>query len=562
MMKKILPVILMAYAVQIFAVTVNGHAYLEGETDHSGTEVFFQRVVPDTLASYTTFTDPTGYYSCTVENGYYDIEYSKAGFKTGILEDAVLYSDQTLSDRTLTIAGLEGSIKGILHAGVYNVTDTLTVLGGDSLIIEPGVVLNFTTDASFIINGYLKAEGTGADSIIFRPLNEEWVGIRFQQSSQNSSIKYSAIKNITETGIIVEESNLSLSNSRITSKENGILYQNAGYCDISNCLISALNSYYAIGEGILMIGDTELTLSRTTVKGFFYSVLSRGGHLFLENCVITSDAYGLVVDYHCPECVSVASVINCNIKAGIGIQAESSFSVAKVYNSILQGFNNGYGVGVIGAGVFGNLEVFNTNVYGVKTNFEYCGPYLGVIVTTNANGDPCDGYFNTYMDPKFVDAANGDFSLQSDSPCIDAGTNTISDYVFPSTDIIGNTRIWDGDDSGTSIVDIGAYEYGSSIPVSIEDTSEEIQNYQLYQNYPNPFNPVTTISYALPQASNVELNVYNLNGKLVQSLVNGRLGKGMHKAEFSGADLTSGMYIYNLKVDNKVVSSKKMMLLK
>jgi len=84
----------------------------------------------------------------------------------------------------------------------------------------------------------------------------------------------------------------------------------------------------------------------------------------------------------------------------------------------------------------------------------------------------------------------------------------------------------------------------------------------LYQNYPNPFNPVTSISYALPQASNVELNVYNLNGQLVQSFVNGRLDKGIHKAEFNAEDMTSGLYIYNLKVDNKVVSSKKMMLLK
>ena len=87
-------------------------------------------------------------------------------------------------------------------------------------------------------------------------------------------------------------------------------------------------------------------------------------------------------------------------------------------------------------------------------------------------------------------------------------------------------------------------------------------NFQLYQNYPNPFNPVTSISYALPQASQVELNVYNLQGQLVQSLVNGKMGKGVHKAEFNGADLTSGMYIYNLKVDGETVQSKKMMLLK
>jgi hypothetical protein len=104
------------------------------------------------------------------------------------------------------------------------------------------------------------------------------------------------------------------------------------------------------------------------------------------------------------------------------------------------------------------------------------------------------------------------------------------------------------------------YEYNT--PVGIEDQVVEVQEFVLYQNYPNPFNPVTAISYALPEAAQVELNVYNLNGQLVKSLVNGKMDKGVHKAEFNGADLTSGMYIYNLKVDGKSVQSKKMMLLK
>jgi hypothetical protein len=98
--------------------------------------------------------------------------------------------------------------------------------------------------------------------------------------------------------------------------------------------------------------------------------------------------------------------------------------------------------------------------------------------------------------------------------------------------------------------------------LGIEDQAVEVQNYTLYQNYPNPFNPVTTISYALPEAAQVELNVYNLQGQLVQSLVNGKMRKGIHKAEFNGADLTSGLYIYNLKVDGQMVRSKKMMLFK
>jgi hypothetical protein len=99
-------------------------------------------------------------------------------------------------------------------------------------------------------------------------------------------------------------------------------------------------------------------------------------------------------------------------------------------------------------------------------------------------------------------------------------------------------------------------------PSGIENNETVLSDFALFQNYPNPFNPMTTISYVLPSAAQVELNVYNLQGQLVQSLVNGKQDKGMHKTEFNGADLTSGMYAYNLKVDGKVVQSKKMLLLK
>ncbi|MDD3044021.1 MAG: T9SS type A sorting domain-containing protein [Candidatus Delongbacteria bacterium] len=88
------------------------------------------------------------------------------------------------------------------------------------------------------------------------------------------------------------------------------------------------------------------------------------------------------------------------------------------------------------------------------------------------------------------------------------------------------------------------------------------QSTELFQNYPNPFNPVTTISYALSQAGQAELSVFNLNGQLVSSLVNGKQEKGSHKVEFDAGDLTSGLYIYTLKVDGKAVQSRKMMLLK
>ena len=88
------------------------------------------------------------------------------------------------------------------------------------------------------------------------------------------------------------------------------------------------------------------------------------------------------------------------------------------------------------------------------------------------------------------------------------------------------------------------------------------QTTELFQNYPNPFNPVTSINYALSEAGQAELSVFNLNGQLVRSLVNGKQEKGAHKVEFDAGDLTSGLFIYSLKVDGKQVQSRKMMLLK
>ena len=109
-----------------------------------------------------------------------------------------------------------------------------------------------------------------------------------------------------------------------------------------------------------------------------------------------------------------------------------------------------------------DANIVNSNVYGFGSNY-ICGDYIGVNVTTNVNGDPCDCYNNISMYPLFVDTANGDFRLQADSPCIDAGTNTIAGYVFPQIDLDGNHRIWDGDNNSSEIVDMGAYEFGSEM---------------------------------------------------------------------------------------------------
>lgn len=86
-------------------------------------------------------------------------------------------------------------------------------------------------------------------------------------------------------------------------------------------------------------------------------------------------------------------------------------------------------------------------------------------------------------------------------------------------------------------------------------------SYELYQNYPNPFNPVTTIKFALPKESNVNISIYNILGELVTTLVNGQMKAGYYEYEFNASQFSSGVYIYRIKADN-FIQSKKMTLMK
>lgn len=117
---------------------------------------------------------------------------------------------------------------------------------------------------------------------------------------------------------------------------------------------------------------------------------------------------------------------------------------------------------------------------------------------------------------------------------------------------------------------LGADENSNGVTFEIVNqvTKEELlpKVYSLSQNYPNPFNPMTTIEFSLPMASDVALEVFNIAGQKVATLVNSRLEAGYHSVTWdsrnnSGEPLASGIYLYRLKAD-AFVETKKMMLLK
>jgi len=85
--------------------------------------------------------------------------------------------------------------------------------------------------------------------------------------------------------------------------------------------------------------------------------------------------------------------------------------------------------------------------------------------------------------------------------------------------------------------------------------------YALEQNYPNPFNPSTSITFQLVEKGNVELKIYDLLGREIESLVNEYKLPGRYSIEFNANELNSGVYFYSIKV-NEFVETKKMMLIK
>jgi len=103
----------------------------------------------------------------------------------------------------------------------------------------------------------------------------------------------------------------------------------------------------------------------------------------------------------------------------------------------------------------------------------------------------------------------------------------------------------------------GSFEYSSEVAVDVTIPLE----FALEQNYPNPFNPGTVIKYSIPENGFVTLDVYNLLGEKVTTLVNGVHEAGRYEANFDGSNLASGVYIYTLRAGSFNLV-KKMLLMK
>jgi uncharacterized protein (DUF1501 family) len=120
---------------------------------------------------------------------------------------------------------------------------------------------------------------------------------------------------------------------------------------------------------------------------------------------------------------------------------------------------------------------------------------------------------------------------------------------------------WFGLESSEGVLS-GDYEDLGFINVQVSNEQrQQPRAFKLQQNYPNPFNPTTTISFVLPTSGQVRLQVFDLSGRLIQTMVDKTLSAGEHSMLFDASSLSSGMYLYRLETPYGA-SSKTMTLIK
>jgi hypothetical protein len=97
--------------------------------------------------------------------------------------------------------------------------------------------------------------------------------------------------------------------------------------------------------------------------------------------------------------------------------------------------------------------------------------------------------------------------------------------------------------------------------IDVKENGMILNLFELFQNYPNPFNPVTTIKFSIPQDGRVAINIFNILGEQITTLIDDERKAGTHRVVFNAFRLSSGVYFYTIEYRNKRIA-RKMLLVK
>jgi hypothetical protein len=256
-----------------------------------------------------------------------------------------------------------------------------------------------------------------------------------------------------------------------------------------------------------------------------------------------------------PPNVGLCSVIHCGISG-------SNFPF--IINSIITGNAQGFwGIGTVhliytestsslvsltNTIVYFNGEEETSYLYDVSINFSDIQDYNYIW--------PGEGNIN--QDPQFLATGEHPFQPGPGSPCIDAGTPDTSGLNLPMWDLMGNYRFWDGDLDGDTIVDMGAYEFGS-VGVKIPEFNIHPPAGGSTFNiscYPNPIAEIVHIEFEIENPTLLSIQVFNVIGERMAVLSDGIMSDGKHQIIWNAASLPAGLYFFKMQIRQEVVMKK------
>jgi len=443
----------------------------------------------------------------------------------------------SVSVRCIDQKPIGGFVSGRLSVedSPYFIASSLVIDHDETLTIEPGcefIVRALDTPRnkklSIIVLGALRMSGTEEDSIKFSPeLSDEvdtsWDGIMlfnpdalhqyeyleftnrrafYTPAVDRVSISHSLFKNTNDS---TSYTMIQIINAETISIHDNVFINSGNYITHSGRVSIHDNQFLEGGSSIYTYVCNNVVFERNLIAGeipsLFYS--SNNDSVLISRCVFDGSSPQITSRHK-------ATIINCTFYSS-SIKADSYVSDVTIINSTFTG-NGDYAISHVRRGE-GRLNVLYSNFFGYDSIF--C-----------AEGELGEGCISE--DPLFVDPENGNYWLSDGSPLIDIGHPNL--YLDPDT----------------SRADLGAYFWTPDGSTGILESINVLDNV-VFELYPNPFNSWLTVNYSLVISENIDLEIFDLNGRLVfnKQLVHG--SPGINTFAFNVGAFPSGQYLLSLK---------------